>query len=120
MNKPLSPKDVTEPKVTTGPLSGSRKIYSSPDGPCGCARAVARDRAERGGAVSRVYDTSGPYTDPDAEIDVKRGLPPCARLDRGARRVEATAASSLRIRNVGEAHRASRSNGSPARLAGQR
>ena len=32
MNKPLSPKDVTEPKVTTGPLSGSRKIYSSPDG----------------------------------------------------------------------------------------
>ena len=23
-----------------------------------------------------VYDTSGPYTDPEAEIDVHRGLPP--------------------------------------------
>ena len=32
MNKPLNPQDVTAPKVTTGPLSGSRKIYSSPDG----------------------------------------------------------------------------------------
>jgi len=32
MNKPLSPNDVTEPKVTTGPLTGSRKIYSSPQG----------------------------------------------------------------------------------------
>ena len=32
MNKPLSPKDVQPPKVTTGPLPGSRKVYSSPEG----------------------------------------------------------------------------------------
>ncbi len=27
----------------------------------------------------RVYDTSGPYTDPEAEVDVRRGLPPLRR-----------------------------------------
>ncbi|SFJ47447.1 phosphomethylpyrimidine synthase ThiC [Thermoflavimicrobium dichotomicum] len=34
----------------------------------------------------RVYDTSGPYTDPNAEIDVRKGLPPLRRpwiLERG-------------------------------------
>ena len=75
MNKPLSPKDVTEPKVTTGPLSGSRKIYASPDGHADL-RVPLREIALSGEEPFRVYDTSGPYTDPDAEIDVKRGLPP--------------------------------------------
>ncbi len=28
MNKPFSPQDVAAPKVTTGPLPGSRKVYS--------------------------------------------------------------------------------------------
>ena len=32
MNKPISAKDVATPKVTTGPLAGSRKVYSSPQG----------------------------------------------------------------------------------------
>ena len=76
MNKPLSPKDVTEPKVTTGPLSGSRKVYSSPEGHARSARAVARDRAAVAKPPFRVYDTSGPYTDPDTTNDVKRGLTP--------------------------------------------
>ncbi|RMG56121.1 MAG: phosphomethylpyrimidine synthase ThiC [Acidobacteria bacterium] len=34
----------------------------------------------------RVYDTSGPYTDPEVEIDLRRGLPPLRRpwiLERG-------------------------------------
>ena len=75
MNKPLSPKDVTEPKVTTGPLSGSRKIYASPDGHADL-RVPLREIALSGEEPFRVYDTSGPYTDPDAAIDVKRGLPP--------------------------------------------
>ena len=36
-----------------------------------------------------VYDTSGPYTDETAAIDVRRGLPPLrAALDRRARRHE--------------------------------
>ena len=29
-----------------------------------------------GNAPLRLYDTSGPYTDPDADLDLKRGLPP--------------------------------------------
>jgi len=32
MNKPISNKDVQPPKVTTGPLTGSRKVYLSPGG----------------------------------------------------------------------------------------
>ena len=27
----------------------------------------------------RLYDTSGPFTDPQVDIDLKRGLPPAAR-----------------------------------------
>ena len=37
-------------------------------------------------APLRVYDTSGPYTDPAAKIDIRAGLQPLrARLDRAAR-----------------------------------
>ena len=75
MNKPLNPQDVTAPKVTTGALSGSRKIYSLPDGHADL-RVPLREIALNGEPAFRVYDTSGPYTDPDAAIDVKRGLPP--------------------------------------------
>jgi len=35
---------------------------------------------------ARLYDTSGPYTDPDAHVDIKQGLPPLRRawiLERG-------------------------------------
>ena len=31
MNKPLSDSDLATPKVTTGPIAGSRKIFSVPD-----------------------------------------------------------------------------------------
>ena len=75
MNKPLSPKDVTEPKVTTGPLSGSRKVYHSPDGHADL-RVPLREIALNGEPPFHAYDTSGPYTDPDTAIDVKRGLTP--------------------------------------------
>jgi phosphomethylpyrimidine synthase len=75
MNKPISPKDVVPPKVTTGPLSGSRKVYSSPEGDHDL-RVPFREIAFSGREPPfRVYDTSGPYTDEAAAIDVKRGLP---------------------------------------------
>ena len=75
MNKPISPKDVVPPKVTSGPLSGSRKVYSSPEGDADL-RVPFREIALSGGEPPfRVYDTSGPYTDEAAAIDVKRGLP---------------------------------------------
>ena len=31
MNKPVAPSELETPKVTTGPLQGSRKIYATPD-----------------------------------------------------------------------------------------
>ena len=31
MNKPVTAQDLITPKVTTGPLIGSRKIYSNPE-----------------------------------------------------------------------------------------
>jgi phosphomethylpyrimidine synthase len=75
MNKPISAKDVATPKVTTGALPGSRKVYSSPEGHDDLA-VPFREIALTDGASFRVYDNSGPYSDPDAGIDVMGGLPP--------------------------------------------
>ena len=55
MNKPLSPKDVTEPKATTGPLSGSRKVYSSPEGHAELSVPLREIAAKTGGQ----YITAG-------------------------------------------------------------
>src|SRR5581483_11347874 len=76
MNKPISPKDVATPKVTTGPLAGSRKVYSSPQGHPDLAVPFREIALSGGEPPFRVYDTSGPYTDAAAAIDVRRGLPP--------------------------------------------
>ena len=64
--------------VTTGPLTGSRKIYHHPQGRADIAvpfREIALDPAADEPPV-RVYDASGPYTEADARIDLSRGLPP--------------------------------------------
>ncbi|MDR7101388.1 phosphomethylpyrimidine synthase ThiC [Croceicoccus sp. BE223] len=69
--------------VTTGPIRGSRKIYVGP------RRVAMREislEPSSGEAPVRVYDTSGPYTDPDAQIDIAAGLPAVRRdwiVDRG-------------------------------------
>lgn len=69
------------------PLAGSRKIYvdGSPDcrvamreilvtpTPSQSATTNGSPRLEQNAPV-RVYDTSGPYTDPDMSIDVREGL----------------------------------------------
>ncbi|MDH4192345.1 MAG: phosphomethylpyrimidine synthase ThiC, partial [Betaproteobacteria bacterium] len=66
------------------PLPGSRKVHipgSRPD-----LRVPMREISQsetpgaRGSAADQnppimVYDTSGPYTDPAATIDIRRGLP---------------------------------------------
>jgi phosphomethylpyrimidine synthase len=62
--------------VTTGPLPASRKIYI--ESACASAlRVPVREITQTDPAEPpvRVYDTSGPYTDPDASIDLERGLP---------------------------------------------
>src|SRR5262245_56487646 len=76
MNKPLPPDDFAPPKVTTGPLTGSRRIYSAPEAAPDLRvplREIALD-ASSGEPPLPVYDTTGPYTDPDVAIDVEAGL----------------------------------------------
>src|SRR5262245_66310141 len=54
----------------------SRKIYLTHPSRADL-RVPAREIALAGGNPAiRLYDTSGPYTDPAADIDLKRGLPP--------------------------------------------
>lgn len=66
----------TELKVTTGPIRGSRKIHV---GPLKVAMREIVLEPSSGEPPLRVYDTSGPYTDPDARIDIMAGLPELRR-----------------------------------------
>jgi phosphomethylpyrimidine synthase len=64
--------------VTTGPIAGSRKIYTSPEGRADVRvpfREIALDPSAREQPY-RAYDTSGVYTDPSVTIDLAAGLPP--------------------------------------------
>jgi phosphomethylpyrimidine synthase len=75
MNKITRSKDLMIPKVTTGPISASSKVYASPVGHADI-KVPFREIALTGGEPAfRVYDPSGPYTDAAASIDVERGLP---------------------------------------------
>ena len=67
--------------VTTGAIRGSKKIYvPSPSHPeiKVAMREIALESSANEPAV-RVYDTSGPYTDPNATIDISAGLAPLRR-----------------------------------------
>ncbi len=57
--------------VTTGPIRGSKKIHV---GPLGVAMREIHLEPGSGEAPVRVYDTSGPYTDPNVTIDIAAGL----------------------------------------------
>jgi len=86
--------------VTTGPIRGSRKIY------VGERRVAMREidlEPSSGEPPVRVYDTSGPYTDPEATIDIAAGLPQLRRewqLARGD--VEEYAAREIRPEDNGQ------------------
>src|SRR5246127_3074012 len=62
-----------EPSVTTGPIAGSSKAYRNIDAVPG-ARVPFRRVNLSNGQHFDLYDTSGPYTDPDGVIDVTAGL----------------------------------------------
>jgi len=62
----------TELKVTTGPIRGSRKVHV---GPLKVAMREIDLEPSSGEPPLRVYDTSGPYTDPNTRIDIMAGLP---------------------------------------------
>jgi phosphomethylpyrimidine synthase len=67
--------------VTTGPIRGSRKIHvavpSRPDIRVAMREIVLDPSCSE--PPLRVYDTSGPYTDPKASIDIMAGLPQLRR-----------------------------------------
>ncbi|MEL6485556.1 MAG: phosphomethylpyrimidine synthase ThiC [Pseudomonadota bacterium] len=60
--------------VTTGPIRGSRKIHVGARTGSGVQVAMREIDLEGGEAPVRVYDTSGPYTDPSVAIDINAGL----------------------------------------------
>ncbi len=67
----------TEKTVTTGSLPASRKVYIAGK-QCGDISVAMReiDLSESANEPPvRVYDTSGPYTDPNLHIDIAKGLP---------------------------------------------
>ncbi len=80
-------------KDTVQPFPASRKVYapgSSPDVRVPMREIALTPTSGRFGdeenAPVRVYDTSGPYTDPDVPTDIQQGLPPLRRrwiVDRG-------------------------------------
>jgi len=72
----LAPR-IEELRVTTGPFPSSRKIEASgrlhPE--ISVAMREIDLEASSGEPPIRVYDTSGLYSDPAAEIDINKGLP---------------------------------------------
>ena len=54
----------TEIGVTTGAIRGSKKVHVAAHSGSGIRVAMREIHLEGGEAPVRVYDTSGPYTDP--------------------------------------------------------
>ncbi|MGB3754531.1 MAG: phosphomethylpyrimidine synthase ThiC [Parerythrobacter sp.] len=65
--------------VTTGPIRGSRKVHVGAKSGSGIRVAMREIQLEGGEEPVRVYDTSGPYTDENAAIDIRAGLPALRR-----------------------------------------
>ena len=84
-----------EPTVTTGPIAGSSKVYRDLKCPGAPALKVPFRRVNlSNGEHLDLYDTSGPYTDPDAVIDVHGR--PAGAPGRGARSRHPAAAGPRR------------------------
>lgn len=72
-----------EQLITRTPFPNSKKIYvkgSQPDIAVAMREVSLSDTIANGRSISKnapvtVYDTSGPYSDPDAAIDVRKGIP---------------------------------------------
>ncbi|MGL4261101.1 MAG: phosphomethylpyrimidine synthase ThiC, partial [Afipia sp.] len=111
MNKQINTADI-KPAVTTGGLTSSRKIYVTPD-EAADLRVPLREIILSEGAGEPnlpVYDTSGPYTDPNVIIDVNAGLAR-ARIEwvkerGGVEEYEGRAIKAEDNGNVGAAHAA--------------
>ncbi|MFS0772633.1 phosphomethylpyrimidine synthase ThiC [Sphingomonas sp. 1P08PE] len=86
--------------VTTGPIRGSKKVHV---GPLNVAMREIHLDPSSGEPPLRVYDTSGPYTDPQSRIDIMAGLPQLRRQWIEARGdVEAYDAREIRPEDNGQ------------------
>ncbi len=92
--------------AAVAPLPKSRRVYevgSRPDIRVPVREISLADTPTAFGGEKNppviVYDTSGPYTDPDVRIDLRKGLPDVrSRLDRRARRHRNPPRPDLRVR----------------------
>ena len=93
----------TELQVTTGPIRGSRKIYvEGREGVRVAMRAVDLEPSANEPPVV-LYDTSGPYTDPQQRIDIMAGLPELRRdWIRGRGDIEEVSAREVRPEDNGQ------------------
>ena len=81
----LKPKKLSDSNcLFYGPLSGSKKVYVSgkiyPDIRVPFREVTLSDTIDHHGKHTanqpvRLYDTSGPYTDPSVRVDITQGLP---------------------------------------------
>ncbi|MBV8522662.1 MAG: phosphomethylpyrimidine synthase ThiC, partial [Acetobacteraceae bacterium] len=91
--------------VTTGPIAGSCKIYTSPAGRSDILvpfREIALHPTANEPPY-RAYDTSGPYTDPAITIDLEAGAPPVRRDWLARRGFERTDARAIKPEDNGGA-----------------
>ena len=96
------PKFAAPRTVTTGPIAGSRKVYSAL-GARADIRVPFREIAlsDRNEAAVRVYDPSGPYTESNAAIDLAEGLPSVREAWIEARRFAAAEPRALKPEDNG-------------------
>ncbi len=88
--------------VTTGPIAGSRKVYAVPRSHP-ALRVPFREitLSDPNAPPVRVYDPSGPYTETDANIDLRQGLPAIREAWIGARGFEAVQGRAVRPEDNG-------------------
>ncbi len=102
MNKLNTPSQFKTPEVTTGPLTGSRKVYMTPDGhpelKVPLREIMLGDKDE---ATFHVYDTSGPYTQQDTTLNLEKGLPAIRSPWIKARAIEQYAGRKIRPEDNG-------------------
>ncbi len=102
MNAPVKNAHALTGSVTTGPIEGSRKIYSSPVGRNDIKVPLREIRlTDPGEAPVPVYDPSGAYTDDKATIDLNTGLPEIRRAWIDTRGFESVAARAVKPEDNG-------------------
>ena len=77
MNKPIDQSQFKTPDITLGALPSSSKVYTAPtaDPSLRVPHRLVHLHESANEPDVPVYDTSGPYSDPNVVIDLEKGLP---------------------------------------------